>query len=126
MTKITKRYCLLSWVFTIISILCNIAPLAAYSIKAIMETNLTHEKVTLTMTVFVVLLMTLISFINKSAMRSRLWVVLIGIYVCLDYIMTPLIIIACCQIADELIVCPLKNSFKNKYQINKQIDKRGV
>lgn len=126
MTELTKRYRLLAWVFTILSLLCNIGPLAAYSIQAIITTDLVYEKVALTMTIFVVLIMTLINIVNKTAMRSRLWVVLIGIYVCLDFIMTPLIVIACCQIVDEIIVCPLKNSFKNKYTINKQIDKRGV
>jgi hypothetical protein len=38
--------------------------------------------------------------------------------------MTPLIIIAVCQVIDELIVCPVKNSLSNKLTISKELDKR--
>ena len=123
-SSITKHYRLWYWVFFAFSLLCNICPLAVYSIKALIESDSTPEKVALSTTVFIVLIMTVISIINKHAMRSRLWIILIGIYICLDSIMTPLIIIAVCQVLDELVVCPLKNSFKNKLIINKQIDKR--
>lgn len=76
------------------------------------------------MTVLIVVILTIVSIVNKVAIKSRLWIVLIGIYVCLNYIMTPLIIIAVCQVIDELIVSPLKSSFKTKLTINKQIDGR--
>lgn len=111
-------------IFGIISLLLNICPLAVYTIKAACESNLVREKVTLTMTVFIVLILTIVSLINKVTLRSRLWIVLLGIYVCLDNILTPLILIACCQVLDELIIRPLVKSSKNKLVINKQIDKR--
>lgn len=76
------------------------------------------------MTVFIVLIMTVVTLVQKVALRSRLWVILIGMYICLDNILTPLIIIACCQIVDELIVNPLAKAYKNRYIINKQIDRR--
>jgi len=120
----TKQYRLIYWTLFITSILLNVGPLAAYSIKAGYESNLIHEKIVLVMTILIILIMTGVSLINKVAMRSRLWVILIGVYVCIDYIMTPLIIIAVCQIVDEVIITPLKHSYKNKLEINKQIDKR--
>lgn len=123
-SSITKHYRLWYWVFFAFSLLCNICPLAVYVIKSLIESDSTPEKVALSTTVFVVLIMTVISIVNKHAMRSRLWIILIGIYICLDNIMTPLIIIAVCQVLDELVVCPLKHSFQNKLTINKQIDKR--
>ena len=124
MSETTKHYRLWYWVFFIFSVLLNVCPLAVYSIKAIVESDLIYEKVTLVLTVFIVLIMTCISLVNKVAMRSRLWVILIGIYFCLDYILTPLIIIAVCQIVDELVVNPLKHNFREKLVINKQIDRR--
>lgn len=119
-SKMRRAY----WIFAIMSLLLNICPLAVYTIKALYEANLTHEKIALSMTVFVVLIMTIISIANKIVLRSRLWIILIGVYICIDYIMTPLIIIAVCQILDELLIAPLKKSFKNKLIINKEIDKR--
>ena len=123
-SEITKKHRLWYWIFFALSLLLNVGPLTVYTIKAVIEADLVYEKVTLVMTVFVVLIMTVISLINKVAMRSRLWVILIGIYFCLDYIMTPLIIIAVCQVVDEIIVSPLKKHFREKLSINKEIDRR--
>lgn len=119
-SKMRRAY----WIFVILSLLLNICPLGVYTIKALFEANLTHEKIALSMIVFIVLIMTIISIANKIVLRSRLWIILIGVYICLDHIMTPLIIIAVCQILDELLITPLKKSFKNKLNINKEIDKR--
>lgn len=120
----TSKYRLYTWIFTIISLLLNICPLAVYTIKAMFESDLVYEKVALTMTVFIVLILTIVCFVNKIVLRSRLWIILIGVYFCLGEILTPLIIIAICQVLDELIVHPLKKHYKNKYVINKEIDKR--
>lgn len=120
----TSRYRLYTWIFTILSLLLNICPLAVYTIKAMFESDLVREKVALTMTVFIVLILSIVCWVNKLVLRSRLWIILIGVYFCLGEILTPLIIIAICQILDELIVHPLKKHYKNKYVINKEIDKR--
>lgn len=121
MTKKTRIYSIL---FTILSVLLNIGPIATYTIIALVNSNLTYQKVALSMTVFVVLILTVISMANKVAMKSRLWVILIGLYICLDYIMTPLIIIAICQVVDELIVSPLAKHYRLRYKINKEMDLR--
>ena len=122
----TAKFRLLYWIFFAASLLLNVGPLAFYSIGSLCSASLVYEKVALCMTVFVVLIMTFVSMINHIALKSRLWIVLIGIYICLGEILTPLIVIACCQITDELIVSPLKGSFRNKYTINKELDLRGV
>lgn len=121
MTKTYKRLYIL---FSVLVCLLNIAPLLGYVIKAYIECDLIREKVTLTMTVFIVAIMTMITLVNKTIYKSRLWILLLGLYFCLDYILTPLIIVAVCQIIDELIATPLKNHYRTKYQINKEIDKR--
>lgn len=120
----TKHFRICFWFTFIASLLLNIAPLAVYTIKALIEADLTHEKVSLVMIVFVVLIMTIVSLVNKIALKSRLWIILIGIYICLDYIMTPLIIIAVCQIVDEIIMSPLSKHYKLKLNINKEMDAR--
>lgn len=120
----TKRYRLKYWILTIISLLTNVGPLGYYFIKSLIQTPSTYKKVTLCMMVFVVLIMTVIAVINKIAMRSRLWIILIGLYICLEYIMTPLIIIAICQIFDEIIISPWRSNIRTKLIIHKQIDVR--
>lgn len=122
----TTKFRLLYWLFFAASLLLNVAPLAVYTVGALCSATLVYEKVALCMTVFVVLIMTVVAMINKVTLKSRLWIILIGIYICLGEILTPLIIIACCQITDEIIIHPLKASFRNKYTINKELDLRGV
>lgn len=120
----TKKYRYWFWVLAALSILLNVAPLATYTIIAFISATAITTKVTLTMTLMVVFVLTLVSWVNKITLRSRLWIVLIGLYIALDYIMVPLIIIAICQVIDELIVCPCKNVCQRRLEINKEMDKR--
>lgn len=120
----TKKYKVLSLVFGAISILLNIAPLLTYIVIGLFNSTLVYEKVAISLTVLIVLIMTVIAMVNKIAMKSRLWILLIGVYVAMGEIMTAIIIIAVCQILDEIIATPVKKHFKNKYVINREIDKR--
>lgn len=123
-SKVTKNCRLAYWIFFAISLLLNVCPLAVYVIKALAGPGLTHQKVALTMTVFVVLILSIISWANKLVLRSKIWVVVIALYFILDRFATPIIVLACCQVVDELLVCPLKSHYKTKLTINKELDKR--
>lgn len=124
MTPATKKYRLFSRLFFIISILFNVAPLAAYTIMGLGGGALVHEKVALCATVFIVLILTLIAFVNKMAMRSKVWILLLGLYFALDNFVVPLLLIAVTQILDEWIITPLYKRYNRKYSINREIDKR--
>lgn len=126
MSSITKKYRICAAILLIISILFNVAPLAAYTITGLVEADLVIEKVALTSTVFVVAILSVVAWVNKTTMRSRVWIVMLGLYFCLDTFVTPLLIIAITQILDEWIISPLHRYFRNKYTINKEIDHRGV
>lgn len=120
----TKKYSRLHLIFTLASLLLNIFPFAFYVTEALLGGAATVEKVALTSTLFVVLVMTLVALVNKKAMRSRLWILLIGLYVCLDNILTPLLMISICQIIDEVVVSPLAKVFRVKKTIHRELDKR--
>lgn len=126
MTPITKKYRIIAVLLLIISILFNVAPLAAYTITGLVEADLTTEKVALTSTIFVVAILSVVAWVNKTTMRSRVWIVMLGLYFCLDSFITPLLIIAITQILDEWIISPLHKYYRNKYRINKEMDHRGV
>ena len=121
MTKKLKRKYIIA---TILSFLLNVCPLLVFTIIAFISGTAIVHKVTLSMTLLIVLIFTAVTFINKTVFRSKLWILLIGLWLCLDNILTPLIVFAACQVIDELIVTPLKNYYKNKYRINKEIDTR--
>ena len=121
MTKKFKRKYIAA---TILSFLLNVCPLLVFTIIAFISSTAIVHKVTLSMTLLIVLLFTAVTFINKTVFRSKLWILLIGLWLCLDNILTPLIVFAACQIIDELIVTPIKNYYKERYRINKEIDTR--
>ena len=121
MTKKLKRKYIIA---TILSFLLNVCPLLVFTIIAFISGTAIVHKVTLSMTLLIVLIFTAVTFINKTVFRSKLWILLIGLWLCLDNILTPLIVFASCQVIDELIVTPLKNYYKNRYRINKEIDTR--
>ena len=120
----TKKYRRLFWLFTILSLLLNIAAPAYYIFDGLLGDGIIVEKVALSASVFIVILLSAVAYVNKTTMRSRIWILLLGLYVCLDTILTPLLIIAITQILDEWIISPLAKSYHNKLTINKQIDKR--
>lgn len=126
MTKITKKYKRLWVLFLVVSVLCNLGPAAAYVIMGLCSATLVAEKIALSMTVLIVLMMSAVALVSKATMKSRLWVLLIGLYLCLDHFITPLLIIGICQIVDEWVAAPLTRHYRNKYTINHEIDKRGV
>ena len=120
----TKEYRREKWLLLILSILCNLLPIAIYTIKAFIVAGI-GQKVTLGVCLTLSLLFVLINFITKHRIRSTLWILLIGIYVCLDHIQPLLIIMAITTIIDEFILEPAYKRVKNKYIINKEIDKRN-
>jgi hypothetical protein len=105
-------------------VLLWIGPIGIFGCLAIMQGTFLYQKISLSVTFLVVVIMTLVNVTTKLAMRSRLWIMLIGLYVCLHNIMLPVIVFAVFQTVDELIVSPLKVYFKTKYKINKEIDGR--
>lgn len=120
----TKRYRLIAGLLLAATILLNVGPLAAYSAIGLAQADLITEKVALTSTIFVVLILSAVAWVNKTTMRSRVWVIILGLYFCLDHFITPLLIIAITQVLDEWIVSPARKHYKNKYIINKELDKR--
>ena len=120
----TRRCRNLYILFKFLSIAAFLVPIAYFIITAYISSDLITEKVTLTGTIVMVLILSAISLINKKVLRSKIWILLIGLYLVLDSLLLPVIIIGGCQILDELILEPLKEHYKAKYIINKEIDRR--
>lgn len=113
-------------ILTILSILLNVGPVATYCIIGFVQGTALIEKVALSMTIFVVAILSVIAWANKLVLRSRLWIILAGLFFVLDAFITPIIILGVCQVLDELLVCPIKHNIKTRYTINKEMDRRGV
>lgn len=125
LTKQTKKNKRWYNLFTILSFMAFFGPITFYSAQALFTATLTTQKIALCSTVMIVVILTLVSLVNKTMMRSRIWIIVIALWACLDSFLQPLLIIAITQVVDELILTPLKKYFKARYIINKEIDRRS-
>ena len=120
----TKKYKIKLNICRLLSFTITVLPVIIYTIKGFMDGSI-GEKVSLGICVILALMFMLINVMFKYHIRSTLWVLLIGIYLCIDNIIPLLIIMAATTIIDEFVLVPLINKYKNKYIINKEIDLRG-
>ena len=123
-TKYTKRVIIAAVLLTILSFTLCFGPCIYYVGAGLLSGAVVAKKVALTMTIFFSFVMSMICVLRKTAFRSSLWIVCIGLWLCLDSIIPMLIITAICQTTDELIIAPLARHFRNKAHISKEIDKR--
>ena len=125
MSTMTSKYKKLSILTFLLSAMCSLCPILIYVIKAFVDKDVQEvNKYTLGIMCSVALVVTLINIVAKLHLRCIPWILLLGIYVCLKNITALLVIMAITTIVDEMILMPLHKSFKNKYTINKEIDKR--
>ena len=115
--NIYRTFKLLSWAVTIL-------PLVVYFVIAFSKAEIVH-KLAIGSMLTIVLILTVINIIGKLQLRSPLFLLLIGIYVGLGQILTPLVITTCGVVLDEFIFTPLYKKYKQLYVINKEIDKRN-
>ena len=125
MSTMTNKYKKLSILTFLLSAICSLCPILIYVIKAFVDKDVQEvNKYTLGIMCSVALVITLINIVAKLHLRCIPWILLLGIYLCLKDITALLVIMAITTIVDELVLTPLHKSFKNKYTINKEIDKR--
>lgn len=123
MSKETRKYKNLSILFLALSILVLVAPLAYYSVVGFIEGE-TTEKFTLGLTFVIAAILFVINILFKFHIRSTIWVLVLGIYFCLDNILPLIFMVAIGNILDEFLFTPLHKHYKSKASINKEIDKR--
>lgn len=126
MTNETKKYKKRKNIFKALSFLVTILPIIIYIIIGFTSGEIhAGDKLFLGFSVVVSILLVLINILCKYHLRSPLFVLILGIYIVLKEITPLLIIVSIGVILDEFLFSPLANSNKNKYIINKEIDKRG-
>ena len=124
-TKITTRYKNLTILTFWLSVLLTLCPILIYVARAFISSDVKSvNKYTLGIMCSVALIVTIINIVAKLRLRCIPWILLLGIYVCLKEITSLLVIMAITTIIDEMIVTPLHKSLKNKYIINREMDKR--
>ena len=112
--------------FTFLGIICIIAPLLI-GVIAGFKIGATNKKVILGMTLIVSLICVAINAFSgfKHEFRFTIWIMLLGIYQAIGYILPIIIEMAVSTGLYEFVFRPLARKYKNLYIINKEMDKRG-
>lgn len=122
-SETTTKYKKIYIILLIISWVLVLGPLIGYFVYAMIVAG-TVEKAALVTTLFIAVILTAASILMKFHVRSTLFIMILGIYIAIQKITILLIIISICTILDEFLITPLAKSYKAKFSINKEIDKR--
>lgn len=122
----TKKFKRLNILFTILGCLLTYGPLLAAIIVGFSNVSVTTEKkLYLGFCLSAAVILTIYSVMLKHHIRSTVWLVVLGIYFCIQSIEWLIISIAVCTVLDEFIVDPVKKKVRAKFVINKEIDIRN-
>lgn len=124
MSTITKKYKRLSSIFGLLSILCTVAPVTYFTVLGFVNGEI-RNKVTLGCTLMLCLVLVVINIIKKENLRSPVYIMILGIYMCLDNLLSLFLIMAITTMLDEMVFTPLHRMYKNRAIINREIDKRN-
>lgn len=125
-TKQCKR---LSILFLILHILCLFGPLLYFIPYAYGMGEVGHTLV-LSLFLIVALCLSVVAIISDAKTRgglakSIMWILIMGISICLIEVKVFIYIMAIVSIIDELFIVKMRAKYKDAYAANREIDKRG-
>lgn len=123
MSDITKSYRTKYLICKLMSIVMLLGPLTYYLIVGMSVAEPT-KRVILAFSTIAAILLTFVSVVFKFRIRSTIFILMLGIHCCIDNITTLILIMAATTLIDEILLTPLSKYFREKYSINKEIDKR--
>lgn len=122
----TQKTRVLYWFLWVLRIVLLLAPAIIYVILAMYNGEvMVAKKVLLCGLTAVALIITLLNIFMKNHYRSPIWLILIGLYVCIQHFLIPLIIIiAVVSVLDDFVLAPLCKYYKTMLISSKTYDKR--
>lgn len=126
-SKFTKRSRFQMIIAGILTFLCSFGPLIYFTIVAYANSGTeTIQKTTFTMTAIAAVILAIISSFRKLALRSPLYIFMIGIWFALDNLLPFITAISVCTLFDELVFSPWYNRARENYYTNIEMDKRNL
>ena len=124
MTPSTKKYKRMRNICGFFSTLCTIGPIIYFIIIAMMAAT-PVQKVSIGFIASLSIVMSIVNLFLKVHPRSVFWLILLGAYWVLGNIFELLVVLFITCFLDEILFTPMYKYARNKYSINKEIDKRG-
>ena len=124
MTPSTKKYRKMRNICGFFSTLCTIGPIVYFIVIAMMAAT-PVQKVSIGFIAALSIVMAIVNLRLKVHPRSVFWLILLGAYWVLGNIFELLVVLFITCFLDEILFTPMYKYARNKYSINKEIDKRG-
>lgn len=109
-----KKFRILKYSFVALGYVLSYAPALALVVNGFAEGE-PGEQFGLGSSILFALVLAAIQFRNKTRLRSIIWVLLFGAYLCLDNLAPYIAAIAVCTLLDEIVVNPISKYFSKKY-----------
>ena len=106
----------------IVHALLLFAPVFIYLCAAFASIETPAEGFSCTSLTLMAFVLSIIAATRHKFSRSGLWIVLVAMYIALDSLLQPLLVIALCQTIDELICAPILHRLKEKYHNGKDVE----
>ena len=128
MTERTKKLKTQRLIFTLISIVLELAVPVSYAIKGISSTTTapTSEKIVIGLFLGAAIIMLVLNIFLKIKLRSLIWVLLSIAYVSLNSIGTMILLMCITSLVNDCIIEPILKNIKEQYKINYEIDRRSA
>lgn len=122
----TKKCHRILWFFRILDIICLFLPLIIYVIMALASGGVAAVgKVAVVGSVMVAGILTAINVIAQKRLRCPVWIVLLGLYIAMEEVLLPLVVIlAITSILDDLVFTPLIQKWYTRLQSSIVVDER--
>lgn len=115
------------WLYRILDVLCLCTPLLVYICVALGQEGLAVQKVALVGCLTIALILTVINVIAQKRLRCPIWIIIIGLYIVVQKLLLPLIIIlAVTSVLDDLCFTPLIEYYRTKLIASKVDDDRAA
>lgn len=98
-------------IFLVLSIICIVAPLIIFGLKAFIL-GTTTQKLIFGLTASAALIFTIINVLMKAHFRSALWVILYGICAVIQNIIPVILTLMITSLIEEIILWPLYKHYK--------------
>lgn len=120
----TKKYKHMVVIYSLLSTLCTLGPLAYFTILGMINAT-PKQKTAISFMALAAIIVCIVNLLMKVHPRCVFWMVLLATYYVLGNILTVLIVMCVTCFLDEIWFSPMLAYSKQKYSINKEIDKRS-
>lgn len=122
----TKGILVKLWICRAVDFAILFLPIIIYALIGFSYENVSNTaKIIMVGTIVVSLILVIFNLVAQKRLRCPLWIILIGLFICIKEMLLPLIIIlAVGSILDDLVLTPLIQYYRTKYIASKTIDER--